>query len=128
MNDDNNPFDRLFGFGSDGKEWTTDMIDEFMGDMESSFFEMPDIDVEEYEAYRRTNLDGQTIEEVFVDGEWKTLKEAKEGEMVKESFEFDQSDGEYHMTVDMSTYLPTGEFVVSATINNGVLDISFIPE
>lgn len=77
--------------------------------------------------------DGYRIE--YVDGEWTEYRlDGDEDEWVEvggdsfdESVEFDlvQSSGGVELAGDVADYIPSGEYTASATLNNGVLNISF---
>lgn len=116
MRDRRNPFDELFGRGSNRRPWAEKMVEEFMASIEASgdnrvaegrLIEVVDGDRREYELNEQ--------------GEWERLD--NDGLL-----QLDEVDNGYEWTVDMSQILPSGSFEVSTTLNNGVLNVSFDEE
>lgn len=113
------PFDRLFR--SAGKKWTKSAIDEFMEEVQRGMNTAHE-PLPEYAGYRRTELDGEVTEEVYEDGEWKPLGEAQSND---ETFEVSRTGDGYTLTLDVSGCLPLRDFKTSASLNDGVLEVTF---
>lgn len=110
MRDKSHPFDRLFD------ELTRDYLFRDMKDIMQSPQEMQKT-VSEGRRVERVN--GETTE-YYLDenGEWQEVEEDR-------PLDFSETENGYRLTVDASQYLPVGNFETSASVNNGVVEVSF---
>jgi HSP20 family molecular chaperone IbpA len=95
----------LFLKGVEGYEWTQEKIDEFIESVDTELH----ADESNLTGIRREEVNGETREWYKVDGEWKEITDS----------------GDYTLTLDMSGYLPLRDFSTTASLNNGVLEITF---
>lgn len=119
---DNDTFDELFKLGTSGRRWTKDLIDEFMDEIDSQNFDPLDTDNSRITGIRRETVNGNTRTYVLDDeGKWNRV----DGGGADDPFEVSEKEDGYELTADLSKYLPSEDFEVSASYNNGVLEVSF---
>lgn len=77
-------------------------------------------------GHRVEIVDGEVTEEYLVDGDWMTLDEYREHKRTDDtSYDFRETNTQQSLTMDLSGEIRDGYGVAEASVNNGVLDVTF---